>query len=78
MALQIFQPEFRILLTKLVASGKIGLTRVARLDASWNILCRIIPGFKQEMILVAEQHLLCHSVCRQVSQIYEATDINEN
>jgi len=43
-------------------------SRLTHLKASWKILCSIIPGFKQEMILVAEQHLLQHSVCLQVSQ----------
>jgi len=43
-------------------------SRSTRLEASWKILCSIIPGFKQEMIVVAEQHLLWHSVCLQVSQ----------
>ncbi|TFY81182.1 hypothetical protein EWM64_g2834 [Hericium alpestre] len=42
--------------------------RDAQLQGDWDILCRIIPGFRDQIIAMAEQRKLRSGVCTQVAK----------
>ncbi|KAJ7830566.1 hypothetical protein B0H14DRAFT_3464708 [Mycena olivaceomarginata] len=47
--------------------------KLARLSASWEILCHAIPGFREEMIQLGGSTKLRRSVCRQVNSSWCST-----